>query len=837
MKRALLDKTCQIAFAGLVHQLNQFAHRADISFRSTVFEQTAPQLFADESGDPDARNSVRECLQSIQSDRSSPNTCTDWVVALAAHIAAGFEFERFDDHLKVKPVQSERQTRLHSLFEEVRLEGEAATITSTSLKAGFKLNPFSASAIFPQSLGTIENLGKKSIQKATDEYRVLWKKLMAAIEDQYRGIPQNHRTRWPLWLDAFETAWLTYTQSIPATTDPELKPDVSMYDHAKTTAALATALWRWHEAEGGLDESAIQAMRSEEDWRKEKFLLIQGDFFGIQNFIFSEGKSETNKKSAKILRGRSFYVSLLTELAALRVLNALQLPSTSQIINAAGKFLIVAPNTEEVSEALANVQASLEAWFLKHTFGTCGIGLVSTPATCQDFVGTAYEALTDRLFQTLECAKYQRFHLGDLDEPVFRTAFPNGVCKWQKQLAADGKADGESSPISRDQILIGQLLTSHTHLLIYEEGQPLPKDVEKQTCEVPIFGYRVIFAQAETARRLPPDGLIRCWDFSLPKFLNEELWHGCARRNINGYIPRYSEADLLNEQAIFGDDDTLAVGAVKTFETLSMVHTTGNQGVKGLMTMKGDVDSLGLIFRRGLTDDRPGRERIMTFAKTATLSRQLNAFFAVYLPILCAEEFKNVYTVFAGGDDFFLIGPWRETQHLAIRLAEDFKKFVANNPEVHFSIGMVMTKPKVPTSTLARIAEEALSEAKGQGKNRITLYGQTVTWDQFRALQEVEAFLSSAAERYGVSTSYLYSLFNILDMAGDKTRPEAAMWRSRLYYMTTRLFEAQRQTMSVDRQRARDEFLQTLLKYLEKHGSALRIPLTNTFYAVRRING
>lgn len=148
-----------------------------------------------------------------------------------------------------------------------------------------------------------------------------------------------------------------------------------------------------------------------------------------------------------------------------------------------------------------------------------------------------------------------------------------------------------------------------------------------------------------------------------------------------------------------------------------------------------------------------------------------------------------------------------------------------------------MTKPAVPTRTLARVAEEALSEAKGRGKNRVTIYGQTMTWDQFRDLQEVEAFLSSAAERYGVSSSYLYSLFNILEMAGDKSRPEAAMWRSRLYYTTTRLFEEQRQSLSVDRQRARDEFLQTLLKYLEKHGAALRIPLTNTFYAVRRING
>lgn len=871
MNRALLDATCRVAFVGLIHDLGKFAQRARVdvtpnalqihqqlycpqrqeggriwwthqhaAYTGLAFgalESAIPELLHGDlspfaSRQEDNRD-VTDSIVNAASAHHSPKTLLQWIVATADRVASGFEREEYEDDQATTKGKDFIQTRLRSLFEEVSLHETPRAITSSSLKKGFKLKPFSASALFPHALEDVENHTR---DQASQEYRRLWQSFLSALNDREGAIPQNQRNQWPLWLDAFDTAWLTYTQAIPSATAFNVKPDVSLYDHSKTTAALASALWRWHEAEGLTDASAVQDLKTRDDWDEQKFLLIQGDFFGIQNFIFSEG-SETNKKSAKILRGRSFYVSLLTELAALRVLNALQLPSTSQIINAAGKFLIVAPNTADMADALEAVQADLEAWFLKHTFGTCGIGLVSTPASCQDFAGKAYEKLTDRLFQTMERAKFQRFHLTELDDPVFRTAFPNGVCKWQKRLPADGKADGDSSPISRDQILIGQLLTSHTHLLIYEDGHPLPKGVEGQTCEVAIFGYRVVFAKGDAACRLPANGLIRCWDFSLPQSIDEELWHGFARRNINGYIPRYSDADLMNDRANYNEDDNLVVGGVKTFETLALAHTEEGRGIKGLMTMKGDVDNLGLIFRRGLTDDRPGRERIMTFAKTATLSRQLNAFYAVYLPILCAEQFRNVYTVFAGGDDFFLIGPWHETQRLAIKLEDDFKQFVALNPDIHFSIGMVMTKPAVPTRTLARIAEEALSEAKGQGKNRVTLYGQTVTWDQFRALQEVEAFLSSAAERYGVSTSYLYSLFNILDMAGDKTRPEAAMWRSRLYYTTTRLFEEQRQSLSVDRQRARDEFLQTLLKYLEKHGAALRIPLTNTFYAVRRING
>ena len=84
-----------------------------------------------------------------------------------------------------------------------------------------------------------------------------------------------------------------------------MKPDVSLYDHAKTTAALATALWRWHEARGETDSAAGERLRSLAEEDEAKFLLIQGDFFGIQDFIFSEG-AETNKNSAKVLRGRSF---------------------------------------------------------------------------------------------------------------------------------------------------------------------------------------------------------------------------------------------------------------------------------------------------------------------------------------------------------------------------------------------------------------------------------------------------------------------------------------------------------------------------------------------------
>jgi CRISPR-associated protein Csm1 len=209
------------------------------------------------------------------------------------------------------------------------------------------------------------------------------------------------------------------------------------------------------------------------------------------------------------------------------------------------------------------------------------------------------------------------------------------------------------------------------------------------------------------------------------------------------------------------------------------------------MTLKGDVDNLGRIFQDGL--QRP------TFAKMAALSRQLNAFFAVYLPWLCRSEYPNTYTVFAGGDDFFLIGPWHSTLKLAQRMKTEFHRYVAQNPDIHFSAGLSMTKPGLPIRQLANLAEEALDEAKSfnpdnrqaASKNAVTCFNLTVTWEKFDQLMKRRAGLEELTKEYALSTGYLYALLRYAGMAGEvKTRPEAALWHAHFCYSTRRLAES-----------------------------------------------
>jgi len=874
----LLAASCRVALAAYLHDLGKFAERAKIDVSMAALEahktQYCPFHTTDSSGKFGYHTHVhaaytgiafdiveksapdlikgdmypfvnRDQLQSDQTQATDslinaaaahhrPETFLQWVIATADRVASGFERAEFDRYNFAKEGNTDSKTGLNhyqarqlSLLEQI---GNPKNACASDLKWRYPLKALSPQTIFPQLREACEPCDDELAQS---QYKALWQDFVAAL----KHIPVSHRSNWSLWLDHFDTAWLTFTHAIPAATAFGTKPEVSLYDHSKTTSALATALWRWHAAEGKTDHEAASQLKERTDWGAAKFLLIQGDFFGIQDFIFAEG-SQTNKAAAKLLRGRSFQVSLFTELAALKVLDCLRLPPTSQITNAAGKFLIVAPNTVQVRAQLEQLRIEINQWFLQHSFGLAGLGLVAMPCSCNDFLKGNFKHLIHGLFATLEQAKLQRFDLTAAANPVFQTEFPQGVCTYNGRLPAD--SDHSSAALSRDQIKLGSGLTRQDRLLIVREGAALAGN-NLAVLEVPVFGYSVAFTRSEDITgkfgSMAQDGTLqRCWDFSLPANLTATLWSGYARRYINAYVPRFTESDLQTSAKYGGleDDvewDALQFGLGKTLNHIACEDRSCPneldkwQGQVALMTLKGDVDNLGAIFQQGLQEP--------TFAKMTALSRQVNAFFAVWLSALCATEFPNTYTVFAGGDDFFLIGPWRSTQRLAARMATEFKVYVANNPGITFSAGMVMTKPGLPIHALATQAEEALHAAKGKDKNALLLFGERVRWSDWPQLQAAHDQLEQVCDIYKLSTGYIYSLIHLIRLSSEKTNPEHAMWRSRFAYRTRR-YVVDKIPDPERRQRAQIELSVALGENgINGLGTRYRIPLFNHFYSQR----
>ncbi|GHV00565.1 hypothetical protein AGMMS50248_10410 [Deltaproteobacteria bacterium] len=401
----ILDASCRVAFAAMTHDLGKFVQRADktgnsrfpqdkLDGNTTLYcpfheaggyhshrhaAYTALAFDELESKWPDVikgdmfpfadrtkTETITDSLVNAAAAHHKPDTYLQWIIAVADRTASGFEREEFEKYNqaedKTDTGRNHYQARLLSVFEQLLLPTKQG---SKDVEYRYPLKALSPADIFPMRR---EECEPDTDSAAQTEYSALWKAFVEGLDK----IPQSHCKSWPLWLDHFDSLWLTFTHAIPSATAFGIKPDVSLYDHSKATAALAVAMWRYGQIKNGDETATVRNMHDRAGYDEKKFLLIQGDFFGVQNFIFAEG-SQTNKQAAKILRGRSFQVALFTELAALRILEALNLPSTSQITNAAGKFLIVAPNTPNTVENMQKIRREFDDWFLRHSYGLVGI--------------------------------------------------------------------------------------------------------------------------------------------------------------------------------------------------------------------------------------------------------------------------------------------------------------------------------------------------------------------------------------------------------------------------------------------------------------------------------
>jgi len=893
---SLLDASCRVALAAYLHDLGKFAERADFKVNTAqledhlqlyarkneaggriwythrhaaytalawdMIESLFPELLGDDVTPFGswADVNIDDSVINAAAKHHKPDSLLQWIVATADRVASGFEREEFEKYNDPKEADNDRtQTgknhytaRQLTLFEQIRLTDKNEHHRS-QLQWRYPLKPLSATSIFPMRATECEC---EDTSSAKAEYAKMWQ----GFENLLNKIPESHRSNWPLWLDHFDSAWACFTQAIPSATAFNIRPEVSLYDHCHTTSALATALWRYHYDKGHNTDEIKDKLKDSKrpDWSEEKLLLIQGDLFGIQSFLFATG-GETQKKAAKLLRGRSFYVSLLTECAAMKILETLQLPPTSQVINAAGKFLIVAPNTDDTKNKLQQVQQEIDSWFLEHTYGQTGIGLAWMPAACNDFLrgkkeGKApFSALIERLFEALNRAKTRRFNLCGYQSPDpifedFLSTFDGdrGVCSINGISPATESLGGNNiSALAKDQIDIGKYLAVYERLLITTES------LNHNTLKIPVFGYYIQFTGSEQSSGkfgaiTRERKLRRAWDYSVPSDPDTPLFNGYARRYINGYVPRFGEQNAWEKgryDHLREVEDREDKRAFKSLEFIAcddrrpLPQSHRYEGAEALVTLKGDVDNLGQIFEKGLVEP--------SFAKMAALSRQMNAFFSIWLPWYCKENYSSTYTVFAGGDDFFLVGPWLSTMRLAADMREKFTDYVAHNQDIHFSAGMSMTKPSLPIRQMGEMAEEALEQSKDRKdenghtiKDGVTCYGFTLGWSEFRVLLDKGSELERLRETMDLGTGYLYGLQSLADMAQNLKSHEpcieSALWNSYFNYRTWRMLERKRGLSKADRQKMHKELGNLVGVGINQYGSAFKIAIFTHLYQHRQ---
>ena len=117
--------------------------------------------------------------------------------------------------------------------------------------------------------------------------------------------------------------------------------DISLFDHLKTTCAIASCMYK---------------SSKEELEKPEKYLLVGGDVSGIQDFIYRI----SSKGALRLLRGRSFYLEMFCEDIVHEIVERLDLLKANILYSRGGNFYILAPNTQETKDILKNLESELE---------------------------------------------------------------------------------------------------------------------------------------------------------------------------------------------------------------------------------------------------------------------------------------------------------------------------------------------------------------------------------------------------------------------------------------------------------------------------------------------
>ena len=167
----------------------------------------------------------------------NPKTPLQWIIAMADRISSGFDRQEFEDYNREVNIKDYRKTRLLAIFEGIKLNGQPKEDNLDSYRFRYPLKELSPENIFPVDR---EDYRVLDSEEASIEYKRLFFEFVSSLE----GLIHKHYI--PLWFEHFESLFLIYTSHIPAATVGNIVPDVSLYDHSKTTAALASAIYLYH---------------------------------------------------------------------------------------------------------------------------------------------------------------------------------------------------------------------------------------------------------------------------------------------------------------------------------------------------------------------------------------------------------------------------------------------------------------------------------------------------------------------------------------------------------------------------------------------------------------
>ncbi|MFN3740316.1 MAG: type III-A CRISPR-associated protein Cas10/Csm1 [Thermodesulfovibrionales bacterium] len=508
-------------------------------------------------------------------------------------------------------------------------------------------------------------------------------------------------------------------------------PDISLYDHSKLAAAIAGCMYhyyresypeKWHKNELLKDE-----ILNAPEYVKP-YLLIGGDISGVQRFIYTI----TSKGALKSLKGRSFFLELLSEHILSELIESLNLTRCNIIFSGGGHFYILSYNTPKAKSAIETVKSKVDEYLFREFKGGLQLHLAYEEFHPDSFSNTSeiWRGLAEK-FEKSKKTKWQ-----NKIKEILNPEMPYHKCLTQS-CEVCFREDLPLKELQRNEDILKVCDPCFTQ---YHLGEMLK--------EISHGDFPVIYKLSEPADEIK-EKAIKLMD---SYYLFKKGWD----RNLHpAAIAVYRVNDLNARHYSHPKSIYLPIGIYQHKALTELSDASPVFGIDRIAVLRMDVDNLGKIFSEAVP------EEYRTFSRMASISRGLNRFFKSCLNEIVEgktinnptdvagrnvkEKGRMLTIVYSGGDDLFIIGHWLDVIEAAIDINNYFKKYTGN-PFVTISAGVAVNQEKHPVYQYAKDAEKAERMAKDKkiGKDAITLIGKhTFKWSDIeRILERVKLFKS-----------------------------------------------------------------------------------------------
>ncbi len=216
---------------------------------------------------------------------------------------------RMSDHFSAGCDRTIKQVSVSHYFKRQPMRSifDKITVSRQSTNRKEKENFHQIAVLSPDN--SIPSELKERISK--EEYLRSWEKQW---DNLYSGFLADFQKLQNLpfkrFIAALNTVLEQYTWCVPSSTWKD-EPDISLFDHLATSAALAAAMYFYYLNKYGTNLGDWDIRRID-SWDEDCFLFVAGDLSGIQDYLFD---LRQGKYSAKVLRARSFELQMLAETA------------------------------------------------------------------------------------------------------------------------------------------------------------------------------------------------------------------------------------------------------------------------------------------------------------------------------------------------------------------------------------------------------------------------------------------------------------------------------------------------------------------------------------------